>query len=240
MKTALVYVHVMKSAIGAPDHYAPFSHRFVTTYEQFRPATPHAVVVVCCGGIADDARPLFDRLNPFENVRYVRYNGNGWDIGAMQSVAWAINCEFAVFIGACCYFWRPGWLERLVDCHRAWGDGLYAPMASFEMRPHLRTCCFACSPKLLREYPITVDSGESRREFETGAGSIAEFTIASKMPCKMVTWEGSYDRSHWRDPENIFRRGDQSNCMIRDRHTDIYAEATPEEQARLARLADGK
>jgi hypothetical protein len=45
---------------------------------------------------------------------------------------------------------------------------------------------------------------------------------------------------HWRKPENIFRRGDQSNLLVWDRHTEIFAKASEEERAKLAKLSDGQ
>jgi hypothetical protein len=44
----------------------------------------------------------------------------------------------------------------------------------------------------------------------------------------------------WRKPPNIFRRGDQSNCLLFDHHCDTYAAASQEERARLEAMADGK
>jgi hypothetical protein len=42
----------------------------------------------------------------------------------------------------------------------------------------------------------------------------------------MVTWDGEWRRKDWRTPQNIFRRGDQSNLLVCDHHTEIYTALT--------------
>jgi hypothetical protein len=49
----------------------------------------------------------------------------------------------------------------------------------------------------------------------------------------LVTWDGFYLRDEWRKAPNIFRRGDQSNCLMFDRHHEIYEASTPQQKIRL-------
>ena len=56
---------------------------------------------------------------------------------------------------------------------------------------------------------------------------------------RLVTWDGSYDLPDWRKPPNIFRRGDQSNLIVRDRHADAYTVSDAEGKAKLEGLANG-
>jgi hypothetical protein len=54
-----------------------------------------------------------------------------------------------------------------------------------------------------------------------------------------VTWDGDYDLPEWRKPDNIFRRGDQSNLIVRDRHADAYEVSTEAGKRVLEVLANG-
>ena len=55
---------------------------------------------------------------------------------------------------------------------------------------------------------------------------------------KLVTWDGCYEKKDWFSVPNRFRDGDQSNLLIRDKHSDAYASASPEEKERLERMAN--
>lgn len=240
MKTVLVYLHVVgKSDANAPEpiYYVPFQQRFLATYRQHYPNVEHELVVCCCGGdVTDEARRAYKDFNP----TFMSYMGAGWDIGAHQSMARQLDCDFAVFLATPVYFWRADWLQKLVDAFESYGDGLYGPMASYEHAPHIRTSCFGCSPQRFRQYPHNIDSRERARFFETTDWNFSRWFKEQGLPVKMVTADGAYDEPDWRTPVNIFRRGDQSNCLVRDRHVDIFSLASPAERDQLANAADGK
>lgn len=243
MKVSLVYLHILSSSdpISRPvEFYKPFTERFAKTFQQFRPSIPHELYlhVVFCGRgpTAADYNPL-RATNP---NAYHTYRGTGWDIGAYQHVAKEIDSDFIVFLATPLYFWKHGWLERLVAAREHFGDGLYGPMASFENNPHIRSTCFGCSPALMATWPVLVDSRDKCAEFESWGRNFSLHVIEAGKPCKMVTWDNCYDKEDWRKPANIFRRGDQSNCPVWDRHTDIYRDASEEDKRKLEAMADGK
>lgn len=245
MRTVLVYLHVVgRSDENAPDpiYYVPFQQRFLATYKQFKPTVPHELVVCCCGADNRAAIPVevensYNGLNPI----FANYGGRGWDIGAFQHVVQLLHVDFAVFLATPVYFWRADWLQKMVDAFNQYGDGLYGPMASYEHAPHIRTSCFGCSPALFRLYPYKIDSRDKARFFESTDWNFSTWVREEcGLPVKMVTADGSYDEPEWRKPDNIFRRGDQSNTLIRDRHCDLYNLASPEEKLQLANAADGK
>lgn len=54
-----------------------------------------------------------------------------------------------------------------------------------------------------------------------------------------VTWDGIWARDWWRDSRNIYRRGDQSNCIAFDRQTDDFEKSDEKDREILTSLADG-
>ena len=69
--------------------------------------------------------------------------------------------------------------------------------------------------------------------------AITALTKALGLGCWVVTWDGVYGESEWRIPENIFRRGDQSNSLLFDRHFDLYEATDSEGKLLHASMADG-
>jgi hypothetical protein len=120
------------------------------------------------------------------------------------------------------------------------GDGLYGSSASLENSPHLRTPCWACNPRTFLGYPLTVDTREKTFAAESGPNSITRWYLEQGMPAIMVCPSGNYWPEDWRKPDNIFRRGDQSNCYIRDRHHDWYEQTDPVTKSTWEKDADGK
>ena len=53
----------------------------------------------------------------------------------------------------------------------------------------------------------------------------------------LVTWYGEYDQAHWRDPANIFRKGNQQSLIVKDRHCEAYEISDEENKRRLEDLA---
>lgn len=239
---ALIYTHVIgrsDPSAPPPEYYLPYAERFVGTYRKFNPGVEHDLVVVVCGPVEESSD--FTSLDMFpKNTTFLRYTGGGWDCGAHQFAAKQLNCDWVVCLSSPVYFKRSGWLARFSDAWTKYGDGLYGTQGSFEHATHIRTSCFAFKPDRMREYPNLIDTREKCRWFETQKWNLTQWFIDRGLAVKMVTWDGEHGPLDFRTPPNIFRRGDQSNCLTFDRHNDVYDKADPEEKVRLEKAADGK
>lgn len=248
MRITCLYLHVAdRSDPTAPDPswYLPFSLRFARTFEQFPPGIDHELVVVSCG------KPIGeDQMHLYRNItdRYECYEGGGWDLGAYQTIARGLDCDLVVCLATPVHIKREGWLRRFAEVYGKYGEGLYGAMASYENYPHIRTSAFAFTPEMIRKYPHEIDSRDKCFRFECGCDSkgtplfldwcFTDWVCTIGKPALMLTWDGIHAIHQWRTPPNIFRRGDQSNCIVWDRHCDIWDSATPEEKAVLSNRAD--
>lgn len=209
--------------------------RFVESYQKHPPEFPHSTVIVVNGGnVTLQAKKLFSPLNP----SYLLHDNSGWDIGAFLAAAPHLSSEAVLCLGANTHFRQSGWLKRYIEIWQKLGPGMYGTLASNEIRPHLCTTGFLTTPALLHSYPHKVLSKEERYEFEWGKGAFWRRVARAGLPVKMVTWDGVYGMDELRKPPNIFRRGDQSNCMVYFTHTDLYDAADDETKKRMGMLAD--
>jgi hypothetical protein len=197
---------------------------------------PHQLHVVCNGGSPNsEVLDLFSETSPM----YHHHDNSGWDIGAFEKFT-AVDCDLILFLGANTHFKRAGWLRRMIEAREKFGHGLYGTSASFDIYPHIRTNGFMCQPQLVHAAWMKSRSrSKARHEFEVGATSLTAIASQQGIPCVLVTWDGFYQPNEWRKARNIFRRGDQSNCLIFDRHHEIYASSTPKQKIRLERITDG-
>jgi hypothetical protein len=237
MNATLIYINVLSkhdAAYQEPYPYDKGAERFKATYLQFKPAVPHKLIVVN-SGIACGQPNLFEGVaDGFEE-----YREPGWDNGTYQEMARRIKCDLMICFNTLAYLWRPNWLEPIINAVQTNGPGVYGPTASFEKFPHLRSPCLGFHPDVIAGYPLNVNSRESCLEFEHGSNNFSLWAKQQGHPVKLVTESACYDLPEWRKPINGFRNGDQSNCLVWDRHTLLYAESAPEEKPRLERLADG-
>jgi hypothetical protein len=232
MKLGVVYVCPV---VNWPQ-YEGLTRRFVSSYTMFPAEFPHKLHVVFNGGNPNvDILALFSDKNPV----YLAHDNIGWDIGAFQKAASSVDCNPILFLGANTHFRRAGWLRRLMAAYEKFGPGLYGPSASFDITPHIRTTAFMCDPKLVRSWAGKISAPKDRHYFEVGPASLTSLAKRQGLPCVLVTWDGFYLRDEWRKAPNIFRRGDQSNCLMFDRHHEIYEASTPQQKIRLGRIADG-
>jgi hypothetical protein len=231
-RIAVVYVYPV---VGEPAHDAS-ARRFVATYREFPPLQDHSLYVVF-NGHAPSAEnvALFDGLQ----VQFYQHDNCGWDIGAFQMAARGIGCDIMVCLGANSHFKRAGWLKRMAEAVRSHGDGLYGASASYERDPHIRTTAFWCDPMLIRAYPKRVRSFEDRYEFEASQVSLTRLAEHARLGCWLVTWEGVFAKDGWRAAPNTFRRGDQSNALVYDRHFDVYEASDESARLSLSLAADG-
>lgn len=235
MKIAILYLKIARRiesyAIQTP--YEVGHKRFFDAYLKFKPVIPHDLLIVRCG--ATEGPTDFDAIATY----YLRFDGWGSDCAAYQHVVRVLDYDLVLCLNTLAYPWRLCWLEPFVAAIEMHGKGIYGATASFERHPHLRTPAIAFHPDVLRDYPFSTNNRSDSVEFESGPNSISAWSERNGYPTILVTANGRYYRQDWRKGENIFRRGDQSNCLVWDRHTDIYAAAGPEERAGLARAADG-
>ncbi len=219
-----------------PRDFNTCHKRFVTTYLKYKPQIPHEVIVVNYNGErTKETDKIFAPLNP----RHTYATGTVFDIGTYQSVGKTLDHDLVLFCGSQVHFHKDGWLERIVEAFEKYGDGIYGPMGSYERMPHLRTCCIAMPPRLIRQYPHYINSRADTYRAESGDWNLTGWVANQGKPALMVTWDDELEVTDWRKPKNIFRRGDQSNCLIWDRHTKVYAEATPEYKKELEQSAQG-
>jgi hypothetical protein len=76
--------------------------------------------------------------------------------------------------------------------------------------------------------------------FEHGPDNFSIYSLRKGLKVAVIMSSGVVDLVDSRSAENIFRRGDQSNCLIVDKHTEIYRLAGSIEKKDLEDLADGK
>lgn len=238
MRVVLLYLRILKKFDPAfPEHrpYEESSKRFLATYQRFKSQTEHRLVVVNCGQEEHDG--MFNAVAS----TYCTYSGGGFDCGTYQAIVPVFNgdCDLVVCLNTHTYFWREGWLEPIIAAADCFGEGVYGVSASYEQFPHLRTPAIAFTPKVMTQYPTLVDTRQKAADFEAGANNFGLWAALKGYPSLLVTAQGVYPMEHWRKPANIFRRGDQSNVLVWDRHTDLYAQADSTTKAQFERDANG-
>lgn len=215
------------------ETFKPFAERWVATYRQHDSGYPHRIILSCSGKAPDNASSMFDGLP----VDWLDYNGGGIDIGAAQFAARYATTSFIVGMTSRVYFYKPGWLKQLMSARKTFGRGLYGASGTYERsqtlkawpNPHMRTVFYGMDVEDFRRFPYTVVDRPTAFKFESGEWNYMEWFRERGLPVKMVTWTGCYDVPEWRDfsVPNIFRRGDQSNLLVHDKHSDFYAAANP-------------
>jgi len=243
MKITLIYLHVAKSGYPEappPEYYWRYSERWARTYQQHPAGIEHEVRIVCCGGPPTDA--IVELYAGIPHT-WESYLGAGSDIGACQYAMKHVDADFVVCMSTPVYLWKPGWLKRMADVREYFGDGLYGPMASNQNTPHIRTSCWGVDPKTFEKYPHVIDTREKACwaesfDYKDERWQISNWYESIPKPVIMMTWNGVHNRSDWRKPANIFRRGDQSACLVWDQHVDKYFAAHYHERLAFEKLAD--
>lgn len=239
MRIAVIYLRVIKKsdpAYPVMKDYEESTARFVESYTRFKPPVPHDLVVGNCGSYKPDG--LFDSLASDQ----ITVLSRGYDTGSYQELNRVLlDYDLVVACNTHVHFHRADWLDALASAARFFGPGVYGATASYENHPHLRTPCIAYHPGILAEYPLRVTDRGQCCLFEHGPANFSLWSEGAGYPVMLVTGDRAcWQRADWRKPPNIFRRGDQSNVLVRDRHTDLYAAAHTLQKADLERLADGK
>lgn len=207
MTTQLVYVY---PTIDLRRYY-PLAARFAKTYQQFPAGYEHQLVVICNG-----RQPRAVETDIFKSIEHklVVHDNSGWDIGAYQRFADQSKAELLICLGAPCFFYREGWMSKMVDAVYEFGPGLFGSTAYGGNMLHVRTTCFWMPPELLRSYPAYIGSSrKSRYEFEHGATSFTRHVLDLGFPCVMSTWKGNFPRPLWHN-----NAPDKNQILVRDQH----------------------
>ncbi len=235
MKIVLLYLRILKKSDPGyvePKSYEESTKRFLSTYRQFKPNIEHELVVVNCGSEAHDG--LFDNVVS----RYETDMGGGFDCGSFKHIGGRQSCDLVVGLNTHTYFWRDGWLEPFAQCAQQFGKGVYGASASYDCHPHLRTPCIAFSPQVARQYPYPVVTRLDAGSFEGGPNNFSLWARNNNYASRLVTATSSYGLNAWRSTKNGFRQGNQTDCLVFDRHTDLYAKADKATKLKLQRDAD--
>jgi len=211
--------------------------RFCDTWRLHPPGYKCLVAAVTCNGDADrETQEMFDGIP----VDFIRYDGDGADIGAAQRAARIFNDSFIMCCTSRVYFHCEGWLRRLVVAREAVGPGLFGAFASKEGgRLHIGTRGHCLDASDLNDYPTKIESRNQGVYFECGEGCLLDYMEAKGRPAMVVGWGGVYSRAEWFQNPNGFRKGDQSDCLFFDRHTQIWENADEAERKRLTALMVG-
>lgn len=234
MKIAVLYLKITRRIETYPiaTPYEVGHKRFYDGYRKFKPTIPHDLIIVRCG--ATEGSTDFDSIA----THYLRFDGMGSDCAAYQHVVRVLDYDLVLCMNTLAYPWRYFWLSPFVDALKVHGKGVYGATASYENHPHLRTPAIAFHPDVVREYPFSTTNREDSVRFESGANSISAWAERAGYPVILVTADGRYYKGDWRKPNNIFRRGDQTNCLIWDRHTDLYRDSDDFTKQKLSQAAD--
>jgi hypothetical protein len=208
VKTAVAYVYpTVKRRI-----YHPLAKRFAESWVAHPPGRSPCTLYVLCNGAppSESDRECFRGLS----AQYLLHDNEGLDIGAYQMAAKTISCDLLVCFGAPVRFYRPGWLDRIMDAYLDNGPGLYGCACYLTPDWHVRTTAFWCPPELLQSYPLPIGSDrQSRYGFEHGPQSFTRHVLKAGFPCVMVTWTKACSFDQWR--ENAPTRDE---VLVRDQH----------------------
>ncbi len=213
MKITVVMVRVVTK-----EQYRHGEQRLLDSYLKFKGDVAHDLVIIDrCGDSPDDV----------PGAIHMRYDGGGWDCGAWQFAGRNIDTDLLVCFNSSTYITCHLWLKRFVQAVEKYGDGLYGPLTSNEVVPHVRTPCMIFQPKIINDYPKTVETREDTYRFESMGWpdltpNFTQWTARHGYETRFVTLYGVYDQREWREPANIFRRGSQSALLVKDRHCDAY------------------
>jgi hypothetical protein len=222
-----------------PENYKPQAKRFVESYKAHPAGVYHELLLVNSnGGLYDrETRGYFSEMPH----TVLDYHGLGCDIGGHQFAAHCLDPDDWIFaLSSWAWFKREGWLRAFVEAREKHGDCLYGAMASLEVDLHLRGTGFFCRAGRIQQYPFFANTRTQSFAFEAGPDSLTRHYIKNGWGAYLVTPDGIYPPEDFRRPENIFRRGDQSNIWTFDRHTDLYDSSTPEEKIVWEDKAEGR
>jgi hypothetical protein len=233
MKVWLCYPMPMDSPSILAE-FRPYAERFADTLRKFPPGIDTQLAVVCCHSEPSrDIQEIFKGLNP----SYWHYEENGCDMGSAQYLAFHVPESFVIAMTSRCYFHRAGWADPMLAARFNYGPGVYGASGASRQNgiEHLCLRCYGLDASVFNEYPIHLNSRALGPAFENQCG-LVNWLKGRSMAAMLVYWDGVHTRDTWFEPKNRFRNGDQSNMLVWDRHTDGWANASPEERTELERV----
>lgn len=240
MKIAVLYNIVERATddVPLPDNWNEILKRFRDAYVAHEPGMSHDLFLCASGApLSERSRGLFAEL-PYRELCYL---GKGWDIGAYQHCASRLrDYDFVMFMNSQTFVTINGWLRHFVDAYAAHGPGIYGASSSFEVSPHIRTAAFGAPPRLLLEYPVKVRTRYDACVFEHSPVNFSQWALGRRLAVEVVMRSGVSPLGQSRQGANVFRRGNQEDLIVRDRHALVYDAASPIERERLECAADGK
>jgi len=212
--------------------------RFCKSFIECPPEYPCNIVVVSNGGpVTRKTRDLFHR---FKGVQFFVHDDSGWDVGAYLALArYRTDLDLMFCCGGPTTFTRPGWMRKIMAAWEEYGPGMYGTNASYEVRPHLNTSGFLIERSELAAYPCEVTTNIHRYEFEWGKGALWRRVRRNGKRTMLVTWDGVWYPEEWRLPRNIYRDGDQSNCLTYFSHSRKYNTASIALKKTMRELVNG-
>jgi len=234
---AIICYHVPAETPEVWALFKPFVQRFADSMRKFHPGCDYSLAALISGFATPEIQKCFEGLTTL----FITYTGAGMDIGAFQY--YSRNCApcFQVNCVARVYAHREGWLQKLVDARRIAGPGLYGTSVAIEQgRLHCCTRCYAFDSEDFKQYPHLIDCREKGPFFEWGEGNVLDWFISKGLAARAVYWSGVHlinEKGHWAIPDNIFRKGDQSNMLVFDKHTDLYRDADEKGKKALAAMS---
>jgi hypothetical protein len=240
--TPLIVVPVPCDSPEVWSLFRPSIQRFADTLRLYKPGCDYGLIAVVNNSeVTNELHEIFDNLP----VTFMRYDGQGADLGSWQAAARANPEAFLFLCTSRVYFHREGWLQRIMEAREVYGPGLYATSASYEGGV-LHACIRAVGvdAEVFNAYPAEFTSRDQGCWFEIGRdnplGPFSAWVRSRWKYVKVVYWSGAVGRKDWLTPDNIFRRGDQSNLLVFDKHSLEYENASPEDKSRFEWLTFGE
>lgn len=229
------------------NEFRPYWLRFIASYNKYPPIDANCGLILVRNNRYSSN--TYVAVNGFGTThlphRFIDYYGDGCDIGSAQFAAHAVNADFLICLTSRCYFHRAGWLQAYLKAREQHGPGLYGASASYEgsdimvhPNPHICTRGYGIDAQLMRSVPIHVRDRKDGMAFEAGKFNLTRWVHQEGGQTRLVTWVDSYHKPDWRWPDNIFRRGDQSNMLVHDKHSDLWRDASLELRIQLSMRAD--
>lgn len=218
--------------------FEPWLEKFTDTFKEYSPGTDYLVYAVCIQGEPTDRiRERFYGIR----TQFVPYRGAGCDIGAAQHVAEILPGQTPVIaFTSRVQFHREGWLKRYLEASEEI-PGVYFMSASREGgKLHGCTRGYMMEASIWRSYPHAIDRRNRGPFFELGEGCLYEWAREQGLKTKVIHWDSAVDVHNFESVDNRFRHGNQEQMLVWDGHSISYANAEPDEKARLEAKCRGE